>query len=151
MSRLHSSRRGKSGSKKPTKQVVPSWVSYKAPEVEQLVIKFGKQGFSPAKAGSILRDQYGIPSVKTITGKRVLQIFEDNGIKTKLPYDMTSLLERAGKVMKHIEANKKDNASKRGLKLMESKILRLAKYYKRIGKLPQDWRYSAEHVKLLVE
>jgi small subunit ribosomal protein S15 len=41
-------------------------------------------------------------------------------------------------------------SSKRGMQLIESKIRRLAKYYKREGKLPEDWAYNLEQAKLLV-
>ena len=41
--------------------------------------------------------------------------------------------------------------TRRGLLLTESKIKRLTKYYKRIGKLPADWTYSRENIKLLLE
>ena len=49
-----------------------------------------------------------------------------------------------------MEKNKKDYVAKRGLQLTESKIKRLTKYYKRVGKLPENWKYDREKVKLLV-
>ena len=50
---------------------VPSWVKYSPKEVEQLVIELRKKGYTTAMIGTILRDQYGIPSVKAITGKKM--------------------------------------------------------------------------------
>ena len=51
---------------------------------------------------------------------------------------------------KHLEKNKKDYSSKRGLELTESKIRRLVKYYKKRKVLPEDWKYDPEKAKLLV-
>jgi len=51
-------------------------------------------------------------------------------------------LKRAIQTKKHLEKNKKDIHSKRGLQLIEAKIRRLAKYYKREGVLPKKWSYT---------
>ena len=53
--------------------------------------------------------------------------------------------------MNHLEKNKHDQPSVRGLTLTESKIKRLTKYYKKKGDLPQDWRFSKANAKLLIE
>jgi small subunit ribosomal protein S15 len=151
MARIHARKRGKSGSTKPVSPKVHSWVRYKKKEVESLVIKFAKEGKNPAQIGAILRDQYGVPDVKTITNKKITKILKENNLDKELPYDLLDLMKRAAKVYKHLETHKKDKHSKRGLKLIESKILRLAKYYKRKKVLPKDWRYSPERAKLIIE
>ena len=53
-------------------------------------------------------------------------------------------------VKKHLEENKHDMPAKRGLQLTESKIRRLIKYYKKIKKLPIDWKYDENSIKLFV-
>ena len=58
----------------------------------------------------------------------------------RLPF-LANLLERARRVKKHLSVHKKDTANKRALQLIEAKIHRLVKYYKRIGRLPEDWDY----------
>ncbi|MEO0301809.1 MAG: 30S ribosomal protein S15, partial [candidate division WOR-3 bacterium] len=40
----------------------------KKEDVEKLIEKLAQQRFSSAEIGMILRDQYGIPDVKAITG-----------------------------------------------------------------------------------
>ncbi|HIQ50834.1 MAG TPA: 30S ribosomal protein S15, partial [Nautiliaceae bacterium] len=50
-----------------------------------------------------------------------------------------------------LENHPKDLHSKRGLQLIESKIKRLVKYYKRKKVLPENWKYTPEIAKLLVE
>ncbi len=42
-------------------------------------------------------------------------------------------------------------SAKRGLMLTVSKIRALEKYYKKKGKLPMQWRYSAETAALLAK
>ncbi len=151
MARMYSRKRGVSGSSKPVVKEVPKWVEYKKDEIEKLVIKLRKQECSPAMIGTILRDQYGIPSVKQITGKKVIEILKENKMDSKLPEDMLNLVKKAVNVSEHMKTNKKDVHSMRGLLLSEAKIRRLAKYYKKKKALPADWAYNRERAKLLVQ
>ncbi len=127
------------------------WVEYSKEEVEKLVVKLRKEGYQAAMIGLILRDQYGIPSVKKITGKTITKILEENGLGSEIPEDLYNLIKRAVKVANHLEKHKKDKHSARGLQILESKIRRLAEYYKVQGKLPKDWKYTREAAKLIVK
>jgi small subunit ribosomal protein S15 len=149
MARMYARKKGKSGSKKP---VVPANFNIYTPEeVVRLIVKLRKDGNSAAKIGLILRDQYGIPSVKAICGKPIVKILEENKLTKSIPEDLYNLLQHAVNVQNHLTRAKKDYTSKRGLILLESKIRRLAKYYIRVGKLPKDWKYDPETAKLIVE
>ncbi|MGC8812266.1 MAG: 30S ribosomal protein S15 [Candidatus Aenigmatarchaeota archaeon] len=139
------------GSKHLPVRFVPKWVKYKKKEVEDLVIKLAKEGNTSARIGMILRDQYGIPDVKAITGKSITEIMKENNLYPQFPEDLLSLFRRAVKLRDHLEKNKADKHSLRGLQLLESKIRKLSKYYIRKGVLPKDWKYSPEEVKLLVQ
>ncbi len=150
MARMHSRKRGKSGSTKPIRKIVPSWVKYKPEEVEKLVVKLGKEGKKTSEIGIILRDSYGIPCVKTVTNKKITKILIDNKIERKIPEDLYNLIEKAVDILKHLEKNKQDKVGKRGLQLTESKIKRLTKYYKNKKKLSKDWKYSRENAELLL-
>jgi len=112
--------------------------------VEALVIKLTKEGHSPSRIGTILRDQYGIPLVKPILGKTVTQILKDAGLAPSFPEDLENLLKKASRLYVHLEKNKKDQPNKRALQLVESKIYKLSRYYKREGVLPSDWKYKAK-------
>ena len=151
MARMHSRRKGKSGSKKPAKKASYTWMSYKPKEIELLVIKLAKEGNNLSTIGIILRDVYGIPDVKAITKKSISQILGKKELLPKLPENLTSLLLRVIDLQKHLEANKKDQTAKRGLRLTESKIRRLVKYYKKAKRLPESWEYDSSRVKLLIE
>ena len=151
MARIHARKRGKAGSKKPSRKTPPKWVRYKKNEIEKLVIKLAKEGNSTSMVGLILRDQFGVPSVEKITGKTISEIIKENDIYPKLPEDLFNLLEQAVNLRNHLKKNKKDYTSKRGLELLESKIRRVAKYYVKKKVLPEGWSYSPEKAKLLVQ
>jgi small subunit ribosomal protein S15 len=59
-------------------------------------------------------------------------------------------VRKALNIRKHLESNHKDLEAKKGLNRTESKIYRLIKYYKKKGKLAQDFRYSPESIRTLV-
>jgi len=130
-------------------KVTPSWVQYTQEEVEQLVIELAKRGFSQSMIGVILRDQYGIPSVKPILGKSISEVLQEHELASQIPEDLMNLIRRAVRIRKHLEEHPKDLSAERGLNLVESKIHRLVKYYKRVGKLPQDFVYTPEAFSML--
>ena len=150
MARRYSGKHGKHGSKKPVNKAKPTWVSYADKEIEQLVVKLAKAGKTTSQIGLMLRDSYGIPDVKVITGKKITKIVEENKLLPNIPEDVTALMKKEISLMKHLEKNKHDMTAKRGLQLTESKIHRLSKYYKRINKLPKGWKYDKESIKLII-
>ena len=141
---MHARRRGKSGSKRPVWVGTPQFVNYSAEEIEKLVIEKAREGFTSAQIGLVLRDTHGIPSVNKLTGKRVSKILKENELYPRLPEDLASLIRRALRVRQHLEENKNDLHSRRGLTLIESKIRRLVKYYRSRGVLESDFRYRPE-------
>lgn len=151
MARMHARRRGRSGSKKVPRDNHPNWSALNAREVEAKVIELAKEGYPPSQIGMILRDQFAVPSVKAATGMSILEILERNNLAPEIPEDLMSLIKTALSIKKHLDEHKHDYHNKRNLQLTESKIRRLVKYYKRIGRLPQDWKYNLESAKLLVK
>jgi small subunit ribosomal protein S15 len=148
---MHARKRGKSSSKKPIRKTKPVWVKYKPSEVEKIITTLADAGNSSAMIGIILRDQYGIPDVRLITKKTVSQIMRENNVYPKLPEDLRDLIKRAVNVRKHLEKNRKDKHSRRGLMLIEAKIRRLSRYYKRKGVVPKNWIYNPEQAKIISE
>ena len=152
MSRMHSSGKGKAGSKRPVKKSIPVWSRYKPKEIELLIVKMAKEGKTPSQIGLILRDTYGVPSIKVATERKITNILEEKKLLAKIPEDLMALIRRSILIKKHIENNKRDKTAKRGLQLTESKIRRLVKYYKNINKkLPSDWTYDPDKIRLLIE
>ncbi len=148
MARMHKSRRGKSGSKKVYRNSPPEWVEMSAEEVEKKIVELYNEGYEPSQIGMILRDRYGIPSIKQVTGKKLMDILIENGIKPKYPEDLKALIKKALKLRRHLEIHKKDLHNRRGLQLIEAKIWRLSNYYKEKGYLPSDWSYDPEKLRV---
>jgi small subunit ribosomal protein S15 len=151
MGRMHSSSKGKSGSSKPYIKEVPTWQAYSAKEVEALVVKLAKDKHSAAKIGLILRDMYGVPSVQITTGKSISEILEEKGFKKQLPQDMIDIIRKYIDITKHVEQNNQDKTAKRGLVLAQSKLARLAKYYKRTGKIDANWKFDTQKAGIYLE
>jgi len=108
------------------------------------VIKLAKDEVPPSKIGIVLRDQYGIPLVKPITGKSIKEILVEGNVNLAIPEDLNNLIKKANGIAQHLSENKKDATNKRSLELTVSKIRRLAKYYKKYDSLPQTWTYRPE-------
>ena len=150
MARMHSGAKGKSGSKKPIKKV-PSWAPFKEKDVEKLIVKYAKAGKSSSEIGLLLRDAYGINSVKALTGKKVTAVLEENNLTKELPEDLLNLIKKIILVQQHLEKNKQDQTAKRGIILTTAKINRLIKYYKRNKRLSQEWKLDMTRLKMYLE
>lgn len=146
MARMHSRTRGKSGSHRPAVNEVPSWVSYKPKEVEMLVAKLAKSGLSSSTIGIELRDSYGIPSVKNLTKKSIVDILKEKKLSKELPEDLLNLMRKYSELTKHLESNGQDKTARRGLQITHSKINRLINYYKKNGAIEHDWKFNPAQV-----
>ena len=133
-------KKGKSHSTRPVSKRPPSWCSYTPEEVDALVVKLAEEGHPPSMIGIILRDQYGVPLVKPITGKSITRILKEKGLLKPIPEDLENLLKKASRLRAHLEKHRKDYHNKRALQLIESRIHRLEKYYKRKGVIPADMK-----------
>ncbi|AHC51178.1 30S ribosomal protein S15 [Sulfolobus acidocaldarius SUSAZ] len=142
--------KGNSHSIRPVRSGPPKWVRFTREEVELLVEELAKRGYPPSMIGMVLRDQYGVPLVKQITGRKLTAILQDRNMKPKIPEDLFNLMRRAVNIRRHLFEYPKDKSAKRGLEEVESKIRRLASYYKETGKLSQEWSYDPAKAELLV-
>jgi small subunit ribosomal protein S15 len=151
MARMHSRDKGKSKSVKPIRKTNQSWLTYKDKEVEMLISKLAKEGKTASQIGLFLRDNYGIPSVKQITKKTITDIIKEKNLSKEIPDDLMAMIKKVVMLKKHLERNHKDQTAKRGVILTESKIKRIIKYYKNVKKIPMDWKYDPERIKLFIE
>ena len=152
MARMYKSRKGKSGSSKPYVTEAPEWSNTDLEEVTKLVVELGKSGHTTAEIGTILRDQHAVPNVKLVTGKRISAILAEHEIGGSYPEDMMNLMRQAVRIIEHLgSGNHKDIHNKRSLEITEAKLRKLARYYISEGKLPSDWRYKRDELRLMVE
>ncbi|KAI9137837.1 40S ribosomal protein S13 [Paraphysoderma sedebokerense] len=150
MGRMHAPGKGIASSALPYRRTPPSWCKVSPAEVSELICKFAKKGMTPSQIGVLLRDSHGVPQVKNITGNKVLRILKANGLGPEIPEDLYHLIKKAVAVRKHMERNRKDCDAKFRLILIESRIHRLARYYKAAGQLPPNWKYESSSASALV-
>jgi small subunit ribosomal protein S15 len=141
--RVHSHRHGKSHSIRPVTPSAPTWVKQNPGEIEELVVKYAKEGLRPSEIGIKLRDQHSIPLTKQIVKKSVTEILEQKGIKPDMPEDLNNIVTKALGLQKHLKEHKSDRRNVRSLELLEAKVHRLSSYYKENGRIPKTWKYKA--------
>ena len=143
MGRLHSHNYGKSHSTRPIEPKAPSWIKDDIKEVEELIVKYGKDDLTASQIGVKLRDQHSIPLAKPVIKKTISKVLEENDLKPDLPEDLDNIVKKAIGLQKHLKSNKSDNRNVRSLELIEAKVHRLSVYYKKIGRIPRDWKYKS--------
>jgi len=143
MGRLHTHNHGKAHSIRPIESKFSLWVKQDTKEIEDLVIKYTKDGLTPSQIGIKLRDQHAIPLVKPIINKTISDILDQNDLKSEIPEDLNNIVTKAVGLQKHLKSNKNDRRNIRSLELIEAKVHRLSVYYKKIGRIPENWKYKA--------
>lgn len=150
MAKMHTRRKGSSGSTKPLRTEAPQWVILSPDEIEKKVLELANLGHSTSKIGIIMRDVYGVPDIALSTGKKVSAILQANDAAPRVPEDFANLITKVLRLRAHLTENHKDNHNKRALNLAEAKVRRLAKHYRRTGVLPKDWKYSPDTVERFI-
>lgn len=150
MARMHGNGKGKSASALPFRRTPPSWLKTATREVVKQVCGLARKGMKPSTIGMQLRDSMGIAQVKNVTGRKILRILKHHGLAPEIPEDLYCLIQRAVSMRKHLEKNRKDMDCKFRLILVESRIHRLARYYKRVKQLAPTWKYESSTASALV-
>lgn len=92
--------------------------------------------------GTILRDQYAIPLAKPLIGKSISDTLKSANLAPTLPEDLSNLMKKAQSLAVHLDKNKKDLHNKRNMQIIEARIHKLSRYYKREGVLQKNWKYE---------
>lgn len=150
MGRMHSSGKGISRRCLPYKRNAPTWLEVSVDQVCDQIVKLAQKGVTPSQIGVLLRDSHGIAQVKSVTGSKILRILKKNGAAPNLPEDLYHLIKKAVSVRKHLDKNRRDNDAKFRLILIESRIHRLARYYRSSKQLPPNWKYESKTAATLV-
>ena len=152
MARMYKSRKGQSGSSRPHVKEAPEWSETDKDTVQSLILDLAKTGLSTAEIGTVLRDKHAVPNVRLVLGKRIGQVLAENDMTGSYPEDMMNLMRQAVAIINHLgSGNHKDIHNKRALEITEAKIRRLASYYIGENRLPSDWRYKRDELRLMVE
>jgi small subunit ribosomal protein S15 len=147
MARTHAHTHGKSHTIRPTSKNIPSWTIANE-EIVSKIVDFGKDGLTASEIGLRLRDEFAVPLVKPIIGKTITQILEENNITKTMPEDLERLVRKALGLQKHLSTHNSDKRNVRALELIEAKVHRLSKYYKKNSKIPKNWKYKSVIAKL---
>merc|ERR1712121_19240 len=150
MGRMHNPGKGISQSALPYRRSVPTWLKLTSEDVQDQIFKLAKKGLKPSQIGVILRDSHGVAQVRFVTGNKILRILKAKGLAPDLPEDLYHLIKKAVAMRKHLDRNRKDTDSKFRLILVESRIHRLARYYKSKAVLPPNWKYESSTASALV-
>ena len=150
MGRMYVKGKGIAASVLPFRRRAPKWITMTPSAVCQMINKYAKKGLAPSQIGVLLRDQHGVPQVNQLTGKKILRILKKSGNAPEYPEDLYNLMKKAVAIRKHLERNRKDTDSKYRLILIESKIHRLTRYYRRTGQVPHQWKYNSKTASALV-
>lgn len=140
MARMHTRKKGKSGSHAQFSPENHAWVEMSNEEVKEVVLKLKNEGNSKSMIGIKLRDQFGIPSTKVMLNQKLGLLLEAEGLTEEIPEDLNNLITRYQRIKRHNQLNSKDTANARNGALIMAKILRLVRYYKRKGVLPEQWK-----------
>ena len=148
----HSTAKGKgiSASALPYRRTPPSWLKTTPEEVVEQITKLARKGMTPSQIGVQLRDSQGIAQVRFVTGNKILRILKSQGLAPQIPEDLYCLIKKAVSVRKHLERNRKDMDSKFRLILIESRIHRLARYYKSRQVIAPSFKYESATASALV-
>ncbi len=104
MGRLHIHNHGKSHSTRPLDLKKPSWVTQSPKEIEEMIVKYAKDGLTSSQIGIKLRDQHAIPLVKPIINKGIMQVLDENKLNQELPEDLNNIVNKAVGLQKHLKS-----------------------------------------------
>ena len=127
------------------------WSNTDVKEIESLIVKYAKEGLSTSQIGIVLRDKHAVPNARLVLGKRIGAVVAENNLGGSYPEDIMNLMRQAVAIIDHLSSNHRDVHNKRSLELTEAKIRRLGNYYKAEGRLPEDWKYKRDQLRLIVE
>merc|ERR1712130_990668 len=113
-------------------------------------LQASKKGYKPSLIGVHLRDTHGVGKSHYLTGSKILRVLKSLGAAPELPEDLYFMIKKAVGMRKHLERNRKDRDGKFRLILIESRIHRLSRYYRKKGVLPPNWKYESATASALV-
>jgi small subunit ribosomal protein S13e len=152
MGRIQSKGKGKgiSSAVTPFKRRSARWVAHTPKSISDLIVTMAKKGMSPSQIGVAIRDREAVPSIKLLTGQKIVRLLKKNGSAPEIPEDIYCLIKKAVNIRRHLEKCRKDKDAKYRIILIESRIHRLARYYRRTLRLPNKWKYNAKTASALV-
>ena len=81
MGRMQSKGKGKgiSSTTTPFKRRSARWVVHTPRSISDLIVTMAKKGMSPSQIGVTIRDKEAVPSIKLLTGQKIVRLLKKNG------------------------------------------------------------------------
>lgn len=71
--------KGISSTVTPFKRRSARWVAHTPRTISDLIVTMAKKGMSPSQIGVIIRDKEAVPSIKLLTGQKIVRLLKKNG------------------------------------------------------------------------
>ncbi len=104
MGRIQSKGKGKgiSSTVTPFKRRNPRWVAHTPRSISELITTMAKKGMSPSQIGVAIRDREAVPSIKLLTGQKIVRLLKKNGCAPEIPEDIYCLIKKAVNIRRHM-------------------------------------------------
>ena len=81
MGRMQCKGKGKgiSSAVTPFKRRSARWVAHTPRSISELIVTMAKKGMSPSQIGVTIRDKEAVPSIKLLTGSKIVRLLKKNG------------------------------------------------------------------------
>lgn len=142
MARMHSNNKGKSQSVMPYHTFYPTHCPKTKEQIIEKICFLGRKNIPAAQIGNILRDEDGIGHIRDMTHLNMSDILRMHNLAPKIPEDLQALVKKCMHMKIHLSKFKNDKDQKYRLIQTESRMYRLARYYKRKGRIDQKWKPS---------
>ena len=82
MGRMQSKGKGKgmSGTVTPFKRRCIKWGHHTPRSISELIVTMAKKGMAPSQIGVTIRDKEAVPSIKLLTGQKIVRLLKKNGM-----------------------------------------------------------------------
>ena len=71
--------KGISSTATPFKRRCVKWVVHTPRSISDLIVTMAKKGMSPSQIGVTIRDKEAVPSIKLLTGQKIVRLLKKNG------------------------------------------------------------------------
>ena len=72
--------KGISSAVTPFKRRTARWVAHTPRSISDLIVTMAKKGLSPSQIGVAIRDREAVPSIKLLTGQKIVRLLKKHGI-----------------------------------------------------------------------
>ena len=142
MARIYSKGRGISRAQTPYNATRPEWLALSDKQIESKVCELARKGMTESQIGAFLRDEMGVPGVKTVLHNKITGLLERNDLKPEIPDGLLSLIKKNKTMRNHLAKNNKDKVTRFNLIRNESKIYRLIRHLKKTKRILETFRFT---------